>query len=329
MMDDVVTWRDLLGKITSDPQERQRVAEAVGVKPITIIRWATDKSHPRQDNLPALLDALPQYREQLAELIAQEYPHFALDNAIAEDVPREIPSEFYARVLNARVTSLPIQRSALISSLILQQIVSHFDPYQKGLITTAIQCVAPAPGQRVRSLRTTSGRATPPRDRYLEHRTLFLGAESQSGQTILSGRPIIMQNHEEIARVYPIHFSGEEGCCATFPVMQADYVAGCLCVASLRENFFTQTHINLLQNYANLMTFAFKPGDFYKIRDLELGVMPPRIEQQPIIATFQQRVRQHMIDATQRGETLLRPEAELIVWRELEEELLQLALQQR
>jgi len=328
-MDDVATWRDLLGKLTSDPQERQRVAEAVGVKPITITRWVIGKSNPRQDNLPALLETLPQYREQLAELIAKEFPHFLVEKALAEEIPREIPSEFYARVLNARVTSMPMLRASLISILILQQIVSHFDPHQKGLVATAIQCVAPGPGKKVRSLRTTVGRGTPPWERHMEHRTVFLGAESQSGQTLLAGRPIITQNREEIARVYPTHFGELEGCCATFPILQSDYAAGCLCVTSARENFFTQTHINLLQNYADLMVFAFNPEDFYNIRDLEFGVMPPRAEQQPVLDTFQQRVTQHMIEASRRGETLLRPDAELIAWREVEEELLQLSLQQR
>ncbi len=33
------TWRSLLKSIISDPQERQRLAEELGIKPITLIRW--------------------------------------------------------------------------------------------------------------------------------------------------------------------------------------------------------------------------------------------------------------------------------------------------
>src|SRR5689334_15322133 len=74
-MEEIQTWRELLRKIISDPQERQRIAEELHVNPITLIRWTTGKSRPRPDNLSPLLDSIPHYREQLQDLISKEFPH--------------------------------------------------------------------------------------------------------------------------------------------------------------------------------------------------------------------------------------------------------------
>src|SRR5579883_2024761 len=56
------SWRELLGKIIADPQERQRLADTLNINPITLTRWATHKSNPRPDNLRPLIEVLPQYR---------------------------------------------------------------------------------------------------------------------------------------------------------------------------------------------------------------------------------------------------------------------------
>jgi transcriptional regulator with XRE-family HTH domain len=69
-------WRILLDKVISDPQERQRIAQTLGVRSATLTRWTTNKSNPRQDNLLALLDALPDYRQQLSDSMKKEFPHF-------------------------------------------------------------------------------------------------------------------------------------------------------------------------------------------------------------------------------------------------------------
>ena len=38
------SWRDLLGELTSDSIERQRIASAIGINPVTITRWVDNKS---------------------------------------------------------------------------------------------------------------------------------------------------------------------------------------------------------------------------------------------------------------------------------------------
>jgi len=72
-MQGLASWRELLGKIIADSQERQRIANKLGVNPITLTRWVSNKSKPRPQNLRQLLDALPEYHSRMLELIAIEF----------------------------------------------------------------------------------------------------------------------------------------------------------------------------------------------------------------------------------------------------------------
>src|SRR5260221_9981358 len=92
------TWRELLGKIITNAQERHAIAKALGVNTSTLIRWSTNKSTPHQDRLRQLLEILPQYRQQFATLIAAEFPHMLLAHNIASTISQEIPAAFYARI---------------------------------------------------------------------------------------------------------------------------------------------------------------------------------------------------------------------------------------
>jgi len=51
-MHKVDLWRELLGHIIEDPQERQRIAQELGISPITLSRWVkSDSMKPRPHNL--------------------------------------------------------------------------------------------------------------------------------------------------------------------------------------------------------------------------------------------------------------------------------------
>ena len=52
-------WRELLGMYITSPRERQRIANALDVRPITLARWANGESLPRQRNLHQLIAAFP------------------------------------------------------------------------------------------------------------------------------------------------------------------------------------------------------------------------------------------------------------------------------
>ena len=68
-MQTLQTWRELLGRCVQTPPERQRIADVLGVAPITLTRWVSGEVNPRPQYLRKLLVALPQYRERLLALL--------------------------------------------------------------------------------------------------------------------------------------------------------------------------------------------------------------------------------------------------------------------
>src|SRR5690349_9462387 len=125
------TWRELLGTIISDSQEEQRLIDIIGIRPITLLRWVHNKSEPRPYFLRQLLDALPQYRDSLLPLIEKEFPGFS--ELVEDEVPKEIAAAFYTHVLDTYVATAPSLRFWSIGPLILQHILDHLDPEQRGL----------------------------------------------------------------------------------------------------------------------------------------------------------------------------------------------------
>jgi transcriptional regulator with XRE-family HTH domain len=324
-MEAIQTWRELLGKVIADSQERQRIADALGVNPITLTRWATNKSNPRQDNLRPLFEALPQHRQLLTELITQEFPQFITEALTQESIAPTIPSEFYVQVLSVHTTSPTRLRVSTMRLLILQQIIAHLDPHQEGLLAVIAQCVPPKAGCKVRSMHMTYGRSTPAWGSVIENRILFFGAESQMGQAVGTAQPVIVNTPEVREMLFPMHDSPFDTSSLAYPLLQADRIAGCLAVASRQPHYFTHERLELLQEYAHLLVLAFEPGEFYDLQDIELGIMPSPQRQQIHLMGFQKRVTQHLIQASQRNQILSRPQAELLVWQELEEEFLHMA----
>lgn len=315
------TWRELLKLVINDPQERARIAEIVGVNPVTLIRWVTYKSNPRPDNLRLLPKALPEYRQQLAPLLAVEYPHILNETHEPLELVPEIPSAFYARVLNAHTTSPPLLRESAICTLILQQLVEHLDPQHTGMIAVITACMPPTSG-KVRSLRKTFGRGNLPW-RNVEHQTLFLGAESQAGRALTAGRFTAIQTQEEKQRLFPTHnYNSEDQSMVAYPILLADRAAGCLGIVSTRRNYFTQHHLDLIQQYTDLLVLAFDDHEFYPLQDIELGIMPSGDQQLPLLSSFQRRVTWRIIEASRNRQPLTRLQAEREVWCEIEEELL-------
>jgi len=324
-MEAIQTWREFLGKVIADPQERQRIADALGVNPITLTRWATNKSNPRQDNLRPLFEALPQHRQLLTELIAQEFPQFITEALTQESIAPTIPSEFYAQVLTVHTTNPTRLRVSTLRLLILQQIIAHLDPHQEGLLAVIAQCVPPKTGRKVRSMHMTYGRSTPAWGSVIENRILFFGAESQMGQAAGTAQPVIVNTPEMREMLFPMHDSPFDTSSLAYPLLQAECIAGCLAVASRQIHYFTHERLELLQEYAHLLVLAFEPEEFYDLQDIELGIMPDPERQQIHLMGFQKRVTQHLIQASQRNQILSRTQAELLVWQELEEEFLHMA----
>src|SRR5712692_2607297 len=145
------TWRQLLGKLIEDPDERQRISGASGIDDVTLKRYAENKTKKiRPHMLRFLVAAIPQeHRGQLIALIQQEYPDVSFSEflPIAADEPQEAPGriqlEVYERILHARATTPLALRFWVISQLVLNAILEQLDPgaHPVGVKVTFVQCM--------------------------------------------------------------------------------------------------------------------------------------------------------------------------------------------
>ena len=327
-MQETHTWRTLLGTILQDVQERQRIATELGINSMTLIRWASNETKPRVQNLQQLLRALPvKYRHTMIELLTAEFPAFALPlkGPMDEDSSQEIPSAFYTGVLRAHATTYKQQRFWSISNLILQQALGQLDSSQLGMEITVAQCMPPDMAGKVCSMRERTGRGTKPWNTNLEHRAMFLGIESLAGYALTSLRLLVIQDRSE--RQIPVSGSWveyEESAVAC-PIMYEGRVAGCLLVSSTQPRYFLPFRQQLIQNYADLMVLAFDPAEFHASQDIELRPMPPPQVQVAHFSRLRQRISDVMLESYKNRQPINVLEAEQIVWQQLEEEFFQLS----
>lgn len=318
------SWRSLLGRIIHDPQERQRIADELGVRPITLTRWVSRESIPRTQNLRHLLSIFPlQQRKLFADLIAEEFKDFPL--APVEDNTQTISSAFYTRLLATNTSTTDILRCWVICSQILQQALIQLDPEHNGLLLTIVRCMPPSNDGKVKSLREYVALGTYPWNTDLEQKAMFLGAESLAGYAVSSCRFATIQSITEGRTLLPAHRVEFEESAAAYPIMRSGRISGCFLVSSvLRNNFVDQEWLDLIQAYTNLLVLAFEPSDFYAPSQIELRIMPNSTIQQSYLTNFRQRVGTTMTRAVHEGLSLNHSQAEQQVWSHLEEELLRL-----
>jgi hypothetical protein len=329
---EVETWRELLGTIISDPKERQRLIDALGVTSITLTRWVSGESDPRPQNLRHLLSVLPQHREHFIELLKKERGLGDFVNPVPEEVsPGEIPAEFYARVFVARSTMIDTLRFWSTCNLILQQALGQLDPDRRGMSIWVVKCMQPSGSyNKVRSLREVVGQGTYPWSGNLEQQAMFLGAESLAGNVVTLCRPGIIENLDEEHNLMPAARVDFEKSAAIYPILYAGRIAGVLLISSTQYNhFLLQTRTALAQSYADLIALSFEAEDFYAPEDIALCVMPTHNEQKQYFAKFRQLIANTMIVAASRNRPVNNIEADQIVWQRLEEELLQLPISKR
>ncbi len=326
MDEEVQTWRDLLGKAVSKPEERHKLATTLRINAITITRWITGASNPRNETLRALPAALPEYYEQMMTLLRQEYTGLFVNEPVV-DIPLMISTDFYTHLLNIYAMHPERLRSSKIISCILQQIILQLDPdNEEGLVILIAQCVPSDPDQAVRSLRTIVGYGGPLITKPLVNQTFFFGAESQAGLAVMEAHPIAIQNPEEAQGVIPGKYSVVFGSSLAIPILQYDRIAGSVCFISSQNNYFSPDRINLLKNYVNLLTIAFDIREFYAFPDINLAIMPPRSQQTALLADLQDRITAYMLLRTREGHLLSWLEAEHKAVKEKEEALIQFAL---
>ncbi|HEY0752472.1 MAG TPA: hypothetical protein VGD98_00720 [Ktedonobacteraceae bacterium] len=313
-------WRELLGWIANDPAGMQRLVQSLGVRDITIRRWVKKESDPRPQNLRRLLIALPEYRERFIELIPLEFEDFA--DFTLDDPHQEIPPKFYTQIFQMRGSISPTQLFWSLANTVLSQALNQLDPENLGMAITVVKCMITSRDERkILSLRQSVGQATAPWPGNLEQTAMFLGAESLAGYVVSTCHPSEVQNYKADNEALPGHQFDQEASAAAHPILYAGRVAGCLLVSSTEPDYFLLPgRLNLVSDYAYLISLAFAPEDFVDPARIELRIMPPHFEQRRFFLTFRKRMTearlklygQHHVDAEQ------------YVWEGLEKDILDL-----
>ncbi|WP_376794677.1 GAF domain-containing protein [Thermogemmatispora sp.] len=310
------TWREFLAAVIRDTKEKQRIANEMGVDPVTLTRWATHESSPRPRSLlNRLVEALPPHREQLIQLIRQEFPDALEDDpgsVFIDPVVKDVPPVLYARILEAHATVVESLRAWTIMNLVMQQLIRQLDPQHSGIAASIAQCQRPLPPQQKVTclhevfLEKSQGLTSVARRGY------FLGAESLVGYAVSQCRPVVVQNLQQEASdlVIPQTLVSEARSAAAYPLQRAGQVAGALLIISTQHDYFLHGRQALIQNYAYLLSLAFRDDEFYDVKDIELRLMPSEYVQNAYMATFNQRVNELLSRAERQGQPLSRREAE-------------------
>jgi len=314
---EATNWRELLKQVISDSKERQRIAIELGVSPITLNRWASGESSPRPQNLRHLLSTLPARRQELEILLSQEYPELI---SSADNIPEEVPSEFYNRFLMDYTTLPKSLMHLVLTELVLRQILKQLDPNRFGMHIIVAKCMPPGAGNKVRSLFTIAQKSSADSD---EHSPFFLGIESLGGHALMSGRPVINQDMMENSEVVSSSRDVYERSSVAYPITLSSNIAGCLILSSTQTSYFSTPRLSLVKSYVTLIALTFRDEDFYPQDSISLLQMPPYDIQKDVLDDFQNRIRNRLIEASREGEPLTTSEAELLVLKRIETELLQ------
>ncbi len=321
MVNEPPAWSVVLQNIIKSTAERKRLASALGMSDMTLIRWANGESNPQRPHLIHLIQVLqPRHREDMITALEEYYPE--IHSWLKGDVTETIAPEFFAQVLSVRTMTTESLRFWRISDMVLKQALLQLDPNNIGMAIKLIQCMPPKDG-KIRSIRECAGKGTPPWTADLEHDVLFLGLESMSGYATESRR-FVNNNDLRKSKMVPAYQGEFEISALAYPIHLEGRIAGCLLASSTQEGYFSQQRVALLGAFSDLISLAFDKKDFYKPSLLELRFMPRPEVQKPIIATFRERVTRKFQTSTHNGARLTNPEVELEVWQEIEDKLLSL-----
>jgi hypothetical protein len=239
-----------------------------------------------------------------------------------EKADREVPYSFIMEVLEMRANTTDQLRSWTITRHVLQQALKQLDPERIGMSISVVRCMPPKDG-KIRSLRESEGLGTPPWGGDLEEKALLLGAESLAGH-VTAGCRMEQLGDLKAKRIFlPAYRAEYEISSAACPIMYGSRVAGCLLLSSIQTNYFaSEARLALIRAYAHLLALAFAPQEFYDPRVLELHIMPPLEVQQTYFVDFRQRVLELVQKSIHAGARISVPDAEQIVWQEIEEAML-------
>lgn len=315
-------WRELLGWITAEQTEMQRLVQELGVRDITIRRWVKGESDPRSQNIRRLLNSVPEHRERFMTLLSQEIDD--LSEITLGEPHQEIPPQFYTQIFQMRGTIGANQLYWSLANTVISQALSQLDPENLGLAISVVRCmVTDRPDRKILSLRQSVGQATALWPGNLEQKAMFLGAESLAGYVVSTCHPYEVQNYKVDKEALPGHQFEQEMSAAAYPILYAGRIAGCLLFSSTEpEYFLPPARLTLVADYAHLISLAFAPEDFIEPARVELRVMPPHSEQKRFFSTFRKRLTEARLKLYGHPDV---DDVEQYVWEQLEKDILHLS----
>ena len=315
-------WRGVLQRIIAVSAERHRLATAMSITPMTLSRWANDNSTPAKTQLIRLLQMVrSEHRTDLIEALELDYTD--IHQWLHEEIPEQIPTDFFSQVLSIRATVNDSMCFWQISELVIKQALAQLDTNRLGMSITLVQCMPPYHNGKIRSLRERVGKATSPWPADLEHLSVFLGIESLAGYVVQSHRPASIDDLSK-DHLLPAYQTEFEVSAAAHPILLEGRIAGCLLASSTEAGYFSPQHMSLLGAFSDIISLAFNKEEFYPTELVELHIMPHAQEQRPYLGSFRQKVTQTIIKAAQNHQHIDTFEAERLVWQEMEELLLSL-----
>ena len=323
-------WREALRAHIQDVRQRQRIALALGVHPLTLVRWTNRVSVPRLQYLRDLPNFLPEQREEVLQSILEEFPILREPNYKESTHIGTSPPDFSREVLNLLTMTSPELRYEVLCDVILADAIDTLDVHKLGIALLVARCMPPSAGQKVRSLLVTTVRGSEPWPHYIEQMetsAIFLGVESLAGQSVSTLSPGISK-HLFSDLTYPYHCSyfGNliQSAIAT-PILHLGGIAGSLVAISSQPHSFSFLTQRDFKNIANLLALSFDPTAFYPPEQIDLALLPEYCVQKEYVASYEQRLSALVASNVESGRPLRYMQAVQRIWSEIEEEVLRLS----
>ena len=320
-------WRDVLNAHIQDVQQRQKIALALGVHPLTLIRWASGISTPRRpQTLRDLADFMPEQREKVLQSIMEEFPMLQeIDSREATSI-KAAPTDIGWKIVRLLTVTPSAMRFAILCDAILTEAINILDPHNLGIAILVAPCIPPAPGQKVRSLLVHTVRGTGPWEPHLEQSAVFLGIESLAGQAVSMLSPAL-DSHLFDETIHPAHcnyFDNLIQSAIAMPILHLGGVGGCVIALSAQPHAFSFLNQRDFRDIANLLALSFRPDSFYSPEQIDLASLPAYSIQKEHLLTYKQRLSRLLSNKDENVHSSGYIQARRQIWTQIEKEVLQL-----
>jgi transcriptional regulator with XRE-family HTH domain len=304
--------------------ETSAIAKTLGVTENTIYRWLNGRSEPRQSNLRALLEALPEHRTALATAMRQTFS-YELDQL--QNEKREFSKEVYQEILEM-VAHFETDEEQVwhVTQCLFDHALLLLDRQQRGLSLTYAAIMPSRADGSVHSLREVITRGSYPWPSHYEDR-VFLGRTTLAGQAAVKLRTCTWytvsdeyiessESTGHATRMLVEVDDHERSACAC-PVLRFGQFGGVLVVSSTDPELFrTPDTCSLVEEMARLLATVLHDRDLCDPGMLHLVPMPALDwQRRKINTTLMPRIMRYV-----RKAGLSRQEAEMRASAELEQE---------